>query len=131
MNSFDLSTYKMEGQTMKPTNALKLILPFIVLLFVAVQSFSAIVPKETVNTIQTALQEQVKHPGYSVVKDNSCCADVLFTITPKGTLIVKRIITDNDAIADYLKEKLGSLSFGKMKSPVDQLYRVKISFKLI
>lgn len=116
---------------MKPTTFIRTVFVIAALLIVSSQTFAAVVPKETINSIQSALKEQVKHPGFEVVQENTCCADVMFSINEKGDLIVKRIVSDNEAISEYLTSKLSEISVGKLKGPVNQVYRVKISFKLV
>jgi hypothetical protein len=51
--------------------------------------------------------------------------------TEEGKVLVKRIITDNEALADYLTEKLSAIQFYKLESPMNQHYRIKLSFRLI
>lgn len=121
----------MEEPTMKPETNSKFALILITLLILASQSFAGKVSKQTLTTIRESIIEQVKHPGFDKVKDNLCCADVIFTVTDEGKLLVKRIISDNEAISDYIKEKLSQIKFSKLESPMNQHYRIKISFRLV
>ena len=128
--------YLMEEPTMKPKTFLKVIVVLISLLILTGQSFAGNVSKdkvskETLATIREAIQSQVKHPGYHTISDNLCCADVTFTITNEGRVIVKRIISDNEDLSDYVRGKLSQLKFDKIESPMNQHYRIKLSFRLI
>ena len=91
---------------MKPKNITKFIVVLITLLILAGTSMAGNVSKETISTIREAIKEQVKHPGFYKIKENLCCADVIFTISEDGKLIVKRINSENEALSDYLKHAL-------------------------
>ncbi|MCX6284133.1 MAG: hypothetical protein NTW31_07865 [Bacteroidetes bacterium] len=116
---------------MKTKSLVKFVFILISLLILGGSSFAGKTIKDTAATIREAIQQQVKHPGYIKVQDNLCCADILFTVTTDGKLLIKRIITDNDALSDYIKEKFSEISFSKLGSPLNQYYRIKLSFRLI
>jgi hypothetical protein len=115
---------------MKP-KAKSIILTLITLLILAAPAWAGKVSKDTEATIRETIKEQVKHPGFFTVKENVCCADVIFTITDDGKLIVKRIISDSENLSDYVKKALSDIQFYKLKSPMNQHYRIKLSFRLI
>ena len=122
----------MEELTMKPKTLKKLVFFLAALLILACQSIAGnYVSKETENKIRETIKAQVKHPGYVKIQDNLCCADIIFTITQEGKLVVRRIITDNEALSSYLTEKLSTIQFSRIESPLDQDYRIKLSFRLI
>ncbi|MCX6242752.1 MAG: hypothetical protein NTX43_13190 [Bacteroidetes bacterium] len=116
---------------MKPQTFSKFVFILIALLILAGQSYAGKTLKDTAATIREAIKEQVKHPGYIKVQDNLCCADILFTVTDDGKLLVKRIISDNAALSAYITEKFSEIKFTKLGSPLNQYYRIKLSFRLI
>ncbi len=116
---------------MKTKTISKFVLILITLLILGGSSFAGKTIKDTAATIREAIQQQVKHPGYIKVRDNLCCADILFTVTNDGKLLVKRITTDNEALSDYIKQQFSEISFSKLGSPMNQYYRIKLSFRLI
>jgi hypothetical protein len=63
--------------------------------------------------------------------ENLCCADIIFTIAENGKLLVKSIISDNEALSGYLKEQLALIRFTNLSSPMNQYYRIKLSFRFI
>jgi len=121
----------MEGLTMKPQNFLKFVFILVALLILAGQSYAGKVSKETKSIIRETIQSQVKHPGFSLIRDDLTYADVVFTITDEGKLIVKKIISDNEALSDYLKANLSKVQFLKVNSPMNQHYRIKFSFRFV
>ncbi|MCX6285528.1 MAG: hypothetical protein NTY96_00240 [Bacteroidetes bacterium] len=116
---------------MKPQTFSKFVFILIAFLILAGQSFAGKVSKETTATIRETIKEQVKHPGFYKVKDNLCCADVTFTITNEDKLLVKSIDSENEALTGYLKEQLSQILFYKLQSPMNQHYRIKLSFRLV
>jgi len=116
---------------MKPQTFSKFIFILIALLILGTQSYAGKTIKDTAATIREAIQQQVKHPGYIKVQDDLCCADVLFTVTEEGKLLIKRIITNNEALSSYVKEKFSEIKFFKLGSPLNQYYRIKLSFRLL
>ena len=116
---------------MKPKAISTFFITLIALLILAVPAWAGKVSKETTTNIREITKEQVKHPGFYKVKDNACCADVIFTITDDGKLIVKRIISDSEALSDYVRQALLDIRFHKLNSPMNQHYRIKLSFRLI
>jgi len=116
---------------MKPQNITKFIVVLITLTILAGTSLAGNVSKETISTIRETIKEQVKHPGFYKIKENLCCADVIFTISEDGKLLVKRINSENEALSDYLTKALSGIRFYKLESPMNQHYRIKLSFRLI
>jgi len=116
----------MKTQTLK-----KIVFIVITLVILAGQSLAGEISKETASKIRETIQTQVKHPGYSTVMENICCADIIFTITENGKLIVKRIITDNEALSGYLIKKLSHIRFDKTDNLMKRDFRIKLSFRLI
>lgn len=116
---------------MKPQTISKFIFILTTLLILGGSSFAGKTIKDTAATIREAIQDQVKHPGYIKVQDELCCADILFTVTTEGKLLVKRILSNNEDLSDYLKEQLSLIKFTKLGSPLNQYYRIKLSFRLI
>jgi hypothetical protein len=111
--------------------AKSIIVTLIALLILAAPAWAGKVSTATAATIRETIKEQVKHPGFFKVRENLCCADVIFTITDDGKLIVKRIISDSEDLSDYVKKALSDIQFYKLKSPMNQHYRIKLSFRLI
>ena len=107
------------------------IVTLIAFLILASPAWAGKVSKDTSGTIRETIKEQLKHPGFYKLKDNTCCADVIFTITDGGKLLVKRIISDSEDLSDYVKKALSDIQFYKLQSPMNQYYRIKLSFRLI
>jgi len=116
---------------MKPNRILKFVIVLITLLILAPQMQAGKTIKDTAATIREAIQQQVKHPGYIKVQDDLCCADILFTITKDGKMLVKRILSNNEELSEYIKDQLANIKFTKLGSPMNQYYRIKLSFRLI
>ena len=115
---------------MKP-KAKIFIATLIALLILAAPAWAGKVSKDTSATIRETIKEQVTHPGLDNLKDNTCCADVIFTITNDGKLLVKRIISKSEDLSDYVRKALSDIQFYKLQSPMNQYYRIKLSFRLI
>lgn len=115
---------------MKP-KAKSIFLTLIALLILAAPAWAGKVSKDTAATIRETIKEQVKHPGFYNLKDDACCADVIFTISSEGKLLVKRIISNSEDLSDYVKKALSDIQFYKLQSPMNQYYRIKLSFRLI
>jgi hypothetical protein len=107
------------------------IVTLIALMILAAPAWAGKVSKDTSATIRETIKEQVKHPGFYNLKENTCCADVIFTISNEGKLLVKRIISNSEDLSDYLTKALSDIQFYKLQSPMNQYYRIKISFRLI
>jgi hypothetical protein len=116
---------------MKPQTLKNFIFILIALLILTGQSFAGKNMKDTASSIREVIKEQVKHPGFSTLMDNACCADIIFTVTKEGKLLVNRILSNNEALSNYLKEKLSKIRLNDYQSPVNHNYRIKLSFKLV
>ncbi|MEI8004850.1 MAG: hypothetical protein WCI48_01480 [Bacteroidota bacterium] len=101
------------------------------LLILATPAWAGKVSKDTSATIRETIKEQLKHPGFYNLKDNTCCADIIFTISSDGKMLVKRIISNSEDLSDYVRKALSDIQFYKLQSPMNQYYRIKLSFRLI
>jgi hypothetical protein len=54
--------------------------------------------------------------------------EVLFNITDEGDVDIKKIEATNEAVADYVKEKIASVKCQDFVHPYNQYYKVKFRF---
>jgi hypothetical protein len=80
--------------------------------------------------IHATLSESIKFPTAKAGVDVRGTADVLFVID-NGQIIVKSIKSENGDLAEYLRAALGTVSCMNIKSPMNQHYAVRFSFKLV
>lgn len=116
---------------MKSQTFQKFVFVLITLLIITGQSFSENASKEAVAIIRECIQEQVNYPDLSNIIDGPCSADILFIITAEGELCVKSVTTENQVLSKYITERVSAIRFCCLESPVNQYYRIKLTFSLI
>ena len=117
---------------MKTTRFIPAILIATMILFLTGFSSYAIKPAlAPAEHIQKIITENLKYPQQALKDAYTGSVDVLFKIDDKGQIVVKKISTDNRAIAENVKTQLANICCKDIKSPYNQYYKVTINFKLI
>jgi hypothetical protein len=80
--------------------------------------------------IHATLSECIKFPPSKAGVDVRGTADVVFIID-NGQIIVKSIKTENKDLADYLRSSMGKVCCKNIKSPMNQHYAVRFTFRLV
>jgi hypothetical protein len=80
--------------------------------------------------IHATLSECIKFPPSKAGVDVRGTADVVFVID-NGKIIVKSIKSDNGNLAEYLKSSLGNVCCKQIKSPMNQHYAIRFTFRLV
>ena len=80
--------------------------------------------------IHATLAECIKFPATRAGIDVRGSADVVFVID-NGQIIVKSVKAENPDLASYLKDALCKVCCKHIKSPMNQHYAVRFTFKLV
>ena len=81
--------------------------------------------------IQEVIKENLKYPEKAIKNSYSGSVDVIFTIDEDGKINIKNTFADNPDIEKILKEQLSAVCCKGIKTSYDELYKVRITFKII
>ena len=81
--------------------------------------------------LQKVIKDGITYPAEAV---KNCCTGtvaVYFTVDENGKIIIEKTIADNEHIAGMVKEQLSTICCKGVKTPYNEHYKVKITFKLV
>jgi len=115
-------------------NITKLIKPliFIILVFVfALNSSAGKVRITPVKDVRQIIKESIKYPEFAWKNGYQGSVEVLFMIKPDGQLMVRKVFTDDKELATYIEKEFSRVCCSDLKMPVNQHFKVKLTFKLV
>lgn len=115
-------------------NIIKLIKPliFTILVFVFALNSSAgkvrITPAKDVRQI---IKESIRYPEFAWKNGYQGSVEVLFMIQPDGYLKVRKVYTEDKALAAYIEKEFSRVCCNDLRTPINQHFKVKLTFKLV
>lgn len=77
------------------------------------------------------LSEQVKYPDFAVKKAIQGQVTIIFTVSEKGFMQIKNVVTDEPELAEFVKKELTNLKCEEMIKVAGQYFKVRFHFHLI
>jgi len=109
---------------------MKFSIAILLVLFTSLTCFAGKPSVSPAENIRNVIIGSVKHPVDVQKHKLTGSVDVLFSVKENGKLDIKKIMTDEDSIANCIKEQLSKITIKDANLSKGQFYKVKISFKL-
>ncbi len=79
--------------------------------------------------IRQKFVEAVQNPDDMINVPTNGEVEVLFTVNDDGTLNIRKLNSDNEEAANYVKEKITNLNYSDSGNPYNQYYKIKFRFQ--
>ncbi len=121
----------LKAKIMKTVKITRIILMVLLVGFISTLSTFAASPAAAASArnIRQKFVEAVQNPDDLINAPTTGQVEVLFTVNDDGTLNIKKLESDNDEAANYVKEKITSLNYSDSGNPYNQYYKVKFRFQ--
>ncbi|MDP4281445.1 MAG: hypothetical protein Q8867_04775 [Bacteroidota bacterium] len=113
---------------MKVLNVIRMLALTFFLAFMSFQvSYAA---KPASKCLRETLMGSVRYPDAIMKQSGVGSVEVTFIISDEGKILIKNIKTDNEELAEYVKDQLGCISCENLFGAYNQHYRITFRFKL-
>ena len=120
----------LKTKVMKTIKLNRIVLVVLLVGFISTFTFAASpAAAASARNIRQKFVEAVQNPDDLINAPTTGQVEVLFTVNDDGTLNIKKLESDNDEAANYVKEKITSLNYSDSGNPYNQYYKVKFRFQ--
>lgn len=117
-------------KNMKTINVTRVILIILLVGFISTFSTYAASPAAvSANNIRQKFILAVQNPENMANVPTSGQVEVTFTVNDDGTVNIKKLDSNNDNAAKYVKDKITNLTCNEFTHPYNQYYKVKFLFQ--
>jgi hypothetical protein len=110
----------------------KAIIVMLMVVFSALSTSGANNPETTcAEKMWKKMSEQVKYPGFAVRDRLEGQVTIIYTVTEQGKILIKRVITDESRLAEYVRLTLSGLQCEEMIKVAGKDFKVQFHFRLI
>ena len=109
-----------------------MIIVILLVVFSASAADAAMNPEKTcAEKMWKKLSDQIKYPDFALKMAIQGQVTLIFTVSEKGFIQIKNVLTDEPELAEFVKKELSDLQCEEMIKVAGEYFKVKFHFRLI